>query len=147
MLKQQIYTDLVAAMKAKETVKLDTLRMLKASIMKFEVAGVKTDAQDDDVIKIIKREIKQRQDSAEQFQAVGRLEDAQKEKQEMEILMAYLPAQMSEMEVQKLIENLILETGFKSKSDFGKIMGIVMQKVAGNADGAMVKNLLQNSLK
>lgn len=146
MLKQQIYADIVPAMKNKEQVKLDALRMLKSEIMKFEVSGAKKEANDEEVVKIIKKLIKQRQDSASQFEAAGRTESAEKEKQEILFLEIYLPAQMSEGDIEKIILTSIAETGFKSKSDFGKIMGVVMQKTTGNADGALVKDLLQKHL-
>lgn len=145
-LKQQIYADVITAMKAKESLKLDTLRMLKAAIMKFEVAGAKKEARDEDVLKIIKREIKQRQDSMAQFEAVGRSADAEKEKAEAQVLSLYLPEEMPAEAVRKIVLDSIQETGFKSKSDFGKIMGVVMQKVGGNADGNLVRTILQESL-
>lgn len=146
MLKEKIYADIVPAMKARETIKLDALRMLKAEIMKFEVSGADKVADDAEVIKIIKKLIKQRQDSASQFDAVGRSEDADKEKEEITYLEIYLPAQMPESEIEKIIIASIEETGFNSKSDFGKIMGVVMQKVGDNSDGNTVRTLLQKHL-
>lgn len=147
LLKQQIYTDLVTAMKAKEELKLSTLRMLKAEIMKFEVSGVKKEANDEEVLKIIKKAVKQRQDSANQFEAAGRADDANKEKAEQVILEFYLPAQMPVEEIEKMVDAVIAETGFSAKADFGKVMGMVMQKTEGNADGGAVKEILQLKLK
>lgn len=146
-LKQQIYTDLVVAMKAKEELRLSTLRMLKAEIMKFEVSGVKKEADDGEVLKIIKKSVKQRQDSANQFEAAGRTDDSAKEKAEQAILELYLPAQMSIDEIGKIVDTVIAENGFSTKADFGKVMGMVMQKTAGNADGGIVKEIIQLKLK
>ena len=146
-LKQQIYSDLIAAMKAKETVKLETLRSAKAEIMKFEVSGAKKEADDVEVTKILKKLIKQRQDSAEQFKTAGRPENAQKELDEKSVLEVYLSEQMPAEEIEKIVDELIEETGFNSRGDFGKLMGPVMQKVEGRADGNVVKEVLQKKLK
>ena len=146
MLKEKIYADLITAMKAKETLKLETLRGVKAEIMKFEVSGADKVVDDAEVIKIIKKLIKQRQDSATQFEAAGRDDSAKKELAEKELLEVYLPEQMSAKEVEKIIDEIITETGLNSKGDFGKLMGSVMQKTGGNADGNIVKSLLQKKL-
>lgn len=146
MLKQQIYADLISAMKAKDQLKLDTLRMLKAAIMKFEVSGTKKEAQDEEIVKIIKKEIKQRQEASVQFANAGRTDDAEKEKNEGAVLAVYLPEQMNLDEINLVIDTVIKETGCNSRSDFGKIMGLVMQKVAGKADGVEVKSCLENKL-
>ena len=146
-LKQQIYSDLIAAMKAKETVKLETLRSAKAEIMKFEVSGANKEADDVEVTKILKKLIKQRQDSAEQFKTAGRPENAQKELDEKSVLEVYLSEQMPAEEIEKIVDELIEETGFNSRGDFGKLMGPVMQKVEGRADGNVVKEVLQKKLK
>lgn len=146
-LKEQIYADLIAAMKAKEALKLETIRGVKAEIMKFEVSGADKVADDIEVTKILKKLIKQRQDAAEQFQMAGRAESAEKELAEKEVLEKYLPEQMSVAEIEKIVLELIQETGFNSKSDFGKLMAPVMQKVAGKADGNTVKDVIQKHLK
>jgi len=146
LLKDKIYADLVAAMKPKEALKLETLRGLKAEIMKYEVSGADKVADDSQVLKILKKQVKQRQDSASQFANAGRLEDAEKENTEKEILEAYLPKQMSEAEIEKIVDALIAETGFTGKGDFGKLMGPIMQKVGNSADGNIVKEILQSKL-
>ncbi len=147
MLKEKIYADLVTAMKNKENLKLETLRGVKAEIMKFEVSGANKEADDEEVKKILKKLIKQRNDSAAQFKSAGRTENAEKELAEKAILENYLPDQMSPEEVEKVVDELITETGFASKGDFGKLMGPVMQKIAGNAEGNLVKTVLQKKLK
>lgn len=147
-LKEKINSDLVAAMKAKEEVKLGALRLLKAAIMKFEVAGKeKKDAGDDEVLQIIGREVKQRKDSIEAYRKGGREDLAAKEEAELKILQVYLPIQMSEEELKKVITQVITQTGAQGKGDFGKVMGAVMVQVKGKADGQTVSRLLTEMLK
>lgn len=146
-LKQQIQTEMISAMKAKDELKVGVLRMLKAAILKFEVSGSeKKDASDADVLQIIGKEIKQRRDSAEQFKEGNRFESAEKEEKEIEYLLAYMPPQMSEDEVRQVISEVISEVGAKSKQDMGRVMGAVMDKVKGQADGGMVKDIVASLL-
>jgi len=146
-LKEQVQKDLIDAMKAKEEIKLNALRMLKAEIMKFEVAGSeKREAKDEDVIQLIGKQVKQRDDAAQQYKAGNRPELAEKEEKEAEILKNYLPAQMSEEEVKKIVEETIKETGASGKADLGKVMGAIMPKVKGKADGTLVNKIVQDLL-
>lgn len=146
-LKEKINADLLTAMKAKEEVKLGALRMLKASIMKFEVSGdKKMEATDDSVLQIIGKEVKQRKDSIEAYKKGGREDLAVKEEAEMKILQSYLPAQMSEEELKTLISRTISQTGATVK-DFGKVMGTVMAQAKGKADGGTVTRLVKEMLK
>ena len=141
-LKEQLQQDMLTAMKAHDEVKVSALRMLKAAIMKFEMAGDRKEATDSDVMGLIGKEVKQRKDSIEGFKAGGRMEMAQKEEQEMAILQAYLPAQMSEEELKGVIKEVIGQVGATSKADMGKVMGALMPKVKGKADGGMVNKLV-----
>lgn len=130
-------------MKAGDETKTSTLRMLKAAILKFEVSGKeKKDASDEDILGIIAKEIKQRRDSIEQFKAGNRFEMAEKEEKELDILLAYMPPQLSEDELKKVVQEVIEETGAKSKQDMGRVMGAVMAKVKGQADGGLVKEVV-----
>ena len=146
-LKNQIQTQLMEAMKAKEDVKVSALRMLKAAILKFEVSGDRKEATDEDVLAIIKKEVKQRKDSIEQFKAGGRDEQAEQEKKEMDILMEYMPAQMEEAEIERLAKEVITATGAKSKAEMGKVMGALMPKLKGMADGSMVNRVVMSLLE
>lgn len=146
-LKEKINADLLTAMKAKEEVKLSVLRMLKAEIMKFEVAGdKKIEANDENVLLIIGKGVKQRKDSVEAYKKGGREDLAVKEEAEMKILQSYLPAQMSEEELKTLISRAISQTGATVK-DFGKVMGTVMAQAKGKADGGTVTRLVKEMLK
>lgn len=145
--KEQLQQDLIAAMKGKDEVATSAIRLLKAAIMKFETAGDKKVATDDDIIQIAGKEIKQRKDSIEQFEKGGRPELAEKEKLEMAVLAKYLPAQLSEEEVRAIVAEVIAATGASSKSDLGKVMGALMPRTKGKADGGMVNKIVQELLK
>lgn len=135
------------AMKAKDETRLSVLRMLKASIMKFEVeGGERKDATDEDVMKLIQKEIKSRRDSAEQFRKGDRPEMADAEEKEIAVLMEYMPPQLTEEEVTKIVKEVIEETGAKSKQDLGRVMGALMPKVQGQADGALVSKIVNSLL-
>ena len=145
-LKNQIQADLLGAMKAHEEVKLSALRMLKAAIMKFEVSGERKEASDADVLNLVSKEIKSRRDSAEQFKAGNRPEMAEKEEQEIAFLLAYMPPQMSEEDLKKVAVEVIATMGAKSKADLGKVMGAMMGRVKGLADGDMVSKVVKELL-
>ncbi len=140
LLKDQIVTDLTAAMKASEELKRDTLRMLKADIMKEEVAGKeKRELTDAEIIKIVKKLIKQRRDSAEQFEKGGRAEQAAAEIAEIGVLETYLPEQLSSEQISEIVAAKKSELGVEDKSKMGQLMGAVMKAVGDSADGAAVK--------
>ena len=148
MLREKIHADLLNAMKAKEELKVSVLRLLKAAIMKFEVSGeTKVDADDEKVLQLIQKEVKQRQDSVASYQKGGRAELAAKEEQEIKILETYLPPKMSDTELKGIIEETIAQTGAKNKSEFGKVMGALMPKVKGKADGQVVSKMVGELLK
>lgn len=147
-LKEKIHSDLLAAMKEKNEIKLQALRLLKTAVMKFEVAGdKKIEATDEQVLQIIGKEVKQRKDSVDAYKKGGRADLAKKEEDEMKILQTYLPAQMSEDELKQVVNQVIKQTGMTSKADFGKVMGAVMAQVKGKADGQMVNKLVGKLLK
>jgi len=137
---------MIAAMKAKEETKVSALRMLKAAILKFETSGDRKEASDSDILAIIGKEAKQRKDASEGFKSGGRMDKAAQEEEEMAVLLTYLPAQMSEEELKKVIQETIAEVGATSKADMGKVMGALMPKVKGKADGGMVNKLVGSFL-
>lgn len=146
-LKNQLQADLMESMKAKDEVKTSVLRMVKAAIMKFEVSGERKEATDADIFSIINKEIKSRKDSVEQFTGGNRMDLADKEAAEIKVLEAYMPPQMSEDEVKQIVLEVMNETGATSKADLGKVMGPVMAKVKGLADGGMVNKIVGSLLK
>ncbi|MDP2691616.1 MAG: GatB/YqeY domain-containing protein [Candidatus Gracilibacteria bacterium] len=146
MLKDQLYADIITAMKARETVKTEALKMMKAEIMKLEVSGANIVADDEAVTQILKRGIKQRHESAEGFKQGGNLAAAEKELQEAKILKAYLPEQMSEEEITKVVQETVRELGASGPSDMGKVMAAIMPKLGGKADGGLVNRIVKETL-
>lgn len=142
---EQIDADFKNALKNKESERISVLRMLKSALQNYQIAEQK-ELSDDDVIKIIQKEIKQHKDSIETFISGDRTELADKEKKELEILEKYMPQQLSNGELTKIVEAAISETGASTPADIGKVMGRVMPQVAGRTDGgavsARVKELL-----
>lgn len=144
-LKNQIIADLTAAMKAKDTLALSVLRMLKAEIMKFEVSGANKEATDEVVVDLIKRGIKQRKEAIDGFEKGGNAAAAENERAEMKILEKYLPEQMSEEEVKSIAKEVASQMN-AGPGDFGKVMGAVMGKVKGKADGNVVSKVVKEAL-
>lgn len=147
-LKQTIAEDMKAAMKEGNVLKRDTLRMLDSMIKNTEIEKMKkeTGLTDEEVIEVVTRAVKQRKDSISQFEAGGRPELAEKEKNEIEILSAYMPAQLGEAEVRKVVKEVILAAGAASKADMGKVMGQVMSRLKGQTEGNLVKKIVEEEL-
>ena len=142
-LRKRIISDLTEAMKKRETSRLDTIRLLKAEMMNFEVSGKsKKEADDSDIIPLISRMIKQRHESAELFRKGGREEMAEKEESEVKILQEYLPPQLSGEEIEKIVRETIAQFNTNDKGTMGKVMSTVMAKVKGQADGTTVKGIV-----
>jgi uncharacterized protein len=147
-LTEKINSDLKEAMKNKEAEKLSVLRMLNAAWQNEAIAlGKKeTGLSDEEAVKVIKKEVKKRKDSVEQFIAGNRPELAAGEQKEAEILSAYLPAEMSEEELKKIVAEVISEMGEVAPSQFGLVMKNVMAKTSGKADGGMVSRVVKEVL-
>jgi uncharacterized protein YqeY len=145
-LKEKLQQDLIQAMKSKNEIATSAIRMLKAAILRFETAGEKRTASDEDIIQITGKEIKQRRDSIDQFEKGGRGELAQKEKDEIAVLERYLPAQLSDSELRSIIKEIIAQTGATGKSDLGRVMGALMPRTKGKADGGAVNRIVQELL-
>lgn len=138
---KQVAADLLSAMKEKDELKLSTLRMLKSEFQKLQAdKGKDAVITDEDAHGVIRRLIKQRKDAAEQYQAGGAADRAESELNEIKILEPYLPAQLDDESLDKLISEAAAEVSASSVKDMGKLMKAVMQKVAGRADGSRVKN-------
>lgn len=148
MLKEKLQEELKQSMLAKDELKTSVLRLLLSSINYYETnkGGAGYSATDEDVLSVIQTQVKQRKDSIEQYTKAGRTELADKEKAELEILQSYLPEQMSEGEVSKLVDEVVAQTGATSMADVGKVMGALMPKVKGKADGTLVSSLVKQKL-
>ena len=146
-LEKQIQADLVSAMKAKEAVRLASLRAIKAAILLAKTAeGASGEVTDQDIIKLIQKLVKQRKESVEQYNAAGRPELADNELAEAAAMEVYLPKQLPEAELEAELAKIIAEVGASKPSDMGKVMGVATKRLAGLADGraisATVKKLL-----
>lgn len=138
-LKDRIRADLNTAMRARDQVRLRALRMALTSITTAEVSGDSAkDLSDDEVVKILTREAKKRREAAEAFESAGRAEQAAAERAEGEVLGEYLPAQLTDDELAKLVAAAIAATGAEGMPAMGKVMKTVTPQVAGRADGARV---------
>jgi len=148
MTKQQLQEDLKQSMLAKDELKKSVLRMLISALTYYEInkGGAGYSATEEDVMSVLQKEIKQRKDSIEQFTAGNRPELAEKEQKELDLLMNYLPAQMSEEEVRKLVKDAITQTNATTLQDMGKVMGTLMPKTKGKADGSMVSSIVKEEL-
>ena len=136
-LKDQINTDIKEAMKAKENAKRDALRLLSSAFKQIEVDERK-DLTDDDVIKIIQKQIKQRNDSITQYQTAGRDDLIEKEMLEISFYEPYLPKQLSDEELTAAIKAIITQVEATTMKDIGKVMGIASKELAGKVDGKRI---------
>ncbi|MDB5852866.1 MAG: hypothetical protein JWR22_907 [Herminiimonas sp.] len=144
-LKQQITEDMKNAMRARETARLGTIRLLTAAIKQKEV-DERIELDDKQVLAIIEKMIKQRKDSISQFEAGGRQDLADIEKAEMVILSAYMPSALSDAEVQAAVAAAVAESGATGPQDMGKVMAIVKPRLAGRADMTAVSALVKAAL-
>jgi hypothetical protein len=144
-LKDRITDDMKAAMRAKETERLGTIRLLTAAIKQREV-DERITLDDAAVIGVVDKMLKQRKDSIEAFEKAGRQDLADKEKAEVAVLQAYLPARLSADEIAAEVKAIVAELGAKGPGDMGKVMGAVKQRLAGKADMGQVSAAVKAAL-
>lgn len=149
-LKATLHDDLTTAIKARDQLRSATLRLTLSAIGYEETAGdTARELSDDEVQKIITREVKKRRDAAEAFEKAGRADSAERERAEAEVLTAYLPAQLSDDELRTLVTEAVTESGASGMAGMGAVMKAVQPKIAGRAEGsrvaAEVKRQLANS--
>lgn len=147
-LQERVDSDLKEAMRAKDTTKLGVLRMLKAALKYTAIAksGAEAELSDTEAAQVVRKQVKQRQDSIESFEKGGRAELAAKEKEELLILNAYLPQAMSSDELAEVVRATIAETGATSKAQMGGVMKALQAKVAGRADGKTLSQEVSRQL-
>lgn len=145
-LEQQIQKDIMEAMKAHDEARLNATRGIKAEILLSKTSGSEHELSDADVLKIIQKLVKQREESAELYTQGNRPELAEKELAEAKVMKAYLPKALSVEEVKAILKEIISETGASKPQDMGKVMGLATKRLAGQSDGktisAIVKELL-----
>ena len=145
-LELKINEDLKTAMKAKAEARLRTIRSIKASIMNLKTSGANVEIKEDDEIKLLQKMVKQRKDSLSIFEQQGREELAKVEREEIDIIESYLPKQLSEAEIEAIVQEAIATTGASSVKDMGKVMGIASKQVAGRAEGAVISGIVKRLL-
>jgi uncharacterized protein len=145
MLRDSIANDMREAMKAREQVRVGTLRMLMAAVKNTEVEKLH-ELSDDEVIEVISREAKRRRESIEAFEKGGRSDLVEKEAAELAVLEAYLPERLSDEELGALVDQAIAETGASTPKQMGEVMKALMPKLRGRADGAQVSALVKARL-
>jgi len=139
---EKIIGELKEAMRAKDTVRLSTLRLLKSAVEYYLIEKKQEKPTDADVVAVIKKQVKQRQDSIEGFEKGGRLDLVEKEKAELAILKSYLPEELSPAQLEEIVKATIVEVGATTKADMGKVMKAVQAKTAGRADNRLVSQLV-----
>lgn len=144
-LTDQIRNDMTAAMKAQEKERLSVIRMLQTAI-KNEQINVGHELSDEEAMTVIRKAVKQRQDSIEQYTSAGRTELADKERSEMELLKTYLPPELSDDELESGLREIIASTGATSKKDLGKVMKEATARFKGRADGKKIQEVVSRLL-
>jgi len=146
-IKEQLQSDLTEAIRSRNEIVSGTIRMVLTSIRNEEVSGKEERTlADAEIITVLTREGKKRREAAEAFADAGRADKAELEKAEGEVILKYLPTQMSEDDVKKLVAAAIAQSGAAGPGDMGKVMGILKPQVAGKADGALVSGLVKAAL-
>lgn len=149
MLKDRLADDLKNAMRAKDDVRLRTIRSLRAALMEKEIelrkGGVGSLSEEQELA-VLQKQAKQRRDSIEQYEKAERQDLSDKEREELDIIEEYLPRQLSDQEIREVIQDVIQSTGAESRADMGKVMGSSMQKLRGRAEGKKVQQIAQELL-
>lgn len=146
-LEAQIQKDIMEAMKAKDSVRLNAVRSIKSAILLAKTAeGGAKELQDADIIKLIQKLAKQRKEAAEQYTAAGRKELADNEIAEASVLETYLPKMLSEAEVEERLKEIVAEVGASAPSDMGKVMGVATKRLAGLAEGRTISTIVKKLL-
>ncbi|MGI6267345.1 MAG: GatB/YqeY domain-containing protein [Candidatus Metalachnospira sp.] len=144
-LKETLFQDLKTAMKDKDTVRKNTIQLVRAGVLQIEKDN-HIELDDDGVLDVIAKELKKRRDSLPEFEKSGRTDLIDNLNKEIEVLLGYLPEQLTEDEIQKIVEETIAETGAATMKDMGKVMGAVSSKVKGRADNRVVSGYVKKLL-
>lgn len=145
-LREKILADIKTAMVSKDTVRLNTLRFLQSAVKNKEIDSRPNPITEDDVMAVIKKLIKQRKESIEQFSAAGRTDLVDQETAELKVMEVYLPAQMSKDQIEKLVIEVIAALGAKTIKDMGNVVKETMARAGGQADGKTISELIKAKL-
>lgn len=146
MLKEKVIQDMQNSLKRGDKIRLSTMRLLLAEIKNLEKEKRISDLSDDDVLSVVRREIKRRDEALEEFRKAERKDLVDKEEKERQILEEYLPAQLSQEELEAMVRRVIQETGATTSREMGKVMSRMMQEVKGKADGKRVRQTVESLL-
>jgi uncharacterized protein YqeY len=145
-LQEKVMAEMKAAMKAKDTVALDSLRAIKSAILLAKTEKVGTELSEEDEIKLVQKLVKQRKDSAAIYQQQGREDLAEPELAQVAVIEKFLPEQLTEEEIEKVVVQTIDSIGASGMQDMGKVMGIVSKELAGQADGKTISSIVKAKL-
>ena len=146
-LRERLNEDLKVAMRAKDPVRLAVIRGIKAAVLSVETRAERVTLEDDGILQVITKELKERQEALPEFERAGRQDLVDKLRQEMAIVQEYLPAPLSSDELAKLVADAIDRSGAAGPRDLGKVMGILQPAIRGRADGRMVADLVKSQLQ
>ncbi len=144
-LQDQLNEDLKSAMKAKDAVKVGTLRMIRAQLKDAQIAKGEP-LSDDECLEVLNKAAKNRKEAIEMYEKSDRKDLLENEQKELEIISAYLPRQLSEQEIEEVISGIIADTGASTLNDLGKVMGVAMKQLKGKADGKIVQQMVRQKL-
>ncbi|MBC7466557.1 MAG: GatB/YqeY domain-containing protein [Bdellovibrio sp.] len=145
-LREKIMADIKSAMIAKDSVKLNTLRFLNSAIKNKEIDSRPEPITPEDIVAVIKKLVKQRKESIDQFTTAGRMDLVDQESAELKVLEAYMPSQMTKEQIEAMVTDIIAATGAKTIKDMGTVMKEAQAKSAGNADGKILSEVIKSKL-
>jgi len=145
-LKEKISEDMKSAMKSQDAFRLETIRSIRAEILKMDKSGMDREMNEEEEIQLLMRQAKMRKESIEMFESAGRLELAEKEKNQLTIINEYLPKQMTRKEAEEAVKKIISAFGELTQKDFGKVMGAAMKELKGKIDGKLIQDIIKNIL-
>lgn len=145
-IREKILADIKSAMVSRDTVKLNTLRFLNAQIKNKEIDSRPVPITADDIMGVLKKLVKQRKESIDQFQAAGRTDLVDAESAELKVLETYLPAQMSREQIEAVVTEVIAATGAKTIKEMGTVMKEAIARTAGSADGKLISEIIKSKL-
>lgn len=145
-LKEKINEDLKSAMKAQDAFRTETLRSIRAEILKMDKSGLGREMNEEEELQLLNKQAKMRKESIEMFENAGRTDLVERETKQLEIINEYLPKQLSREEAESIIDNVLKETGATSAKDIGKVMGPVMKELKGKFDGKIIQEIVKSRL-
>lgn len=145
-LKEKINEDLKTAMKNQDAVKTETLRSIRAEILKMDKSGLQREMTEEEEIQLLTRQVKMRKESIEMFEKGNRPDLVEKEKLQLDIINAYLPKPLSKEEAEEIINNILKELGEVTEKDFGRVMSASMKSLKGKIDGKIIQEIVKSKL-